>query len=267
MGSCARKLSSRHERSWRGTAYLPRYFPAHIMQLDIHEVFLLDSEFKIERPTRYYRQGLRAMHLEDKDDDDNVDGPSKHSHRISKLLHLHEHSHPTDEDEHSHRGRADKRSSTHEDGTASEPRPSTHDTEDTAVNESHRHNTVRSKRSQRSHIRRSSVSTARSTILGRLRSIRSGKTGSRRHSDSSDTASSHSSSSSASSDHVEPAYKDPSTHVNIMTNKHSVGDEGKTDEKQQEKDLSHHTFFIENSQMRLKLVARTEVSFRPANCP
>jgi hypothetical protein len=62
---------------------------------------------------------------------------------------------------------------------------------------------------------------------------------------------------------VEPAYKDPSTHVNIMTNKFKQGDAPGTpiekEKKRTAKDLSHHTFFIENSQMRLKLVARTEV--------
>lgn len=114
-------------------------------------------------------------------------------------------------------------------------------------------------RSRASHGRRSSVSTARSTILGRLRSIRSNKGSSRRRSSSTDSLSSHSSSSSATSDMVEPAYRDPSTHVNIMTNRHKQGDEGMTNEdKRKQRDLSHHTFFIENSQMRLKLVARTE---------
>jgi phospholipase D1/2 len=58
---------------------------------------------------------------------------------------------------------------------------------------------------------------------------------------------------------AEPAYKDPSTHVNIMTDKHTQGDAEDDRNKRKEKDLSHHTFFIENSQMRLKLVARTEV--------
>jgi hypothetical protein len=200
------------------------------------------------------------MHLEDKDEE--VDEPPKHSHLISKLLHLHVHSEDpdTERDGEPRRGRTGKgatMASQTRDGAVSEPGPSTHSTEGTMANGSHRHHTVRSKAS---HARQSSVSTARSTILGRLRSIRSNKTGSRRRSDSSDTASTHSTSSSASSDQVEPAYKDPSTNVNIMTNKHLVGDEEVMDDKQQEKDLSHHTFFIENSQMRLKLVARTEVS-------
>jgi len=206
------------------------------------------------------------MHLEDKDDEE-VDGP-KHSHRISRMLHLHVHHHSEDHeregDDEPPRGRTGKgaatASQTH-DGTVNEPGPSMHSTEDTTTNGSHRQRTVRSKAS---HTRRSSVSTARSTILGRLRSIGSNKTGSRRRSDSSDTASTHSTSSSAYSDQVEPAYKDPSTHVDIMTDKHSVEGEGVTDNKQQEKDLSQHTFFIENSQMRLKLVARTDVSASPS---
>jgi phospholipase D1/2 len=204
------------------------------------------------------------MHLEDRDDDDEVDKPPKHSHRISKLLHLHVHSehHHAEGDEELHRGRTGKGAASQiHDGTVSEPRPSMHSTEDTTANGSRQHSTVRSKASRP---RRSSVSTARSTILGRLRSIRSSKTGSRRRSHSSDSASTHSTSSSASSDQAEPAYKDPSTHVNIMTNKHLTGDEVPANDKQQEKDLSHHTFFIENSQMRLKLVARTEVSASPS---
>lgn len=40
----------------------------HPVQLTVFDVFLLDSDFKIERPTRYYRQGLHL--LRDNADDD-----------------------------------------------------------------------------------------------------------------------------------------------------------------------------------------------------
>ncbi|KIM21517.1 hypothetical protein M408DRAFT_80444 [Serendipita vermifera MAFF 305830] len=107
-------------------------------ELDIYDVFLLDSEFHVERPTRALRQGLRAIHLEDKDDEGKKDGLTVPGRRLAKS--------------------------------------------------SHRHG-----------------------------------------------------------DHLHPGHK-------------SGEDEGDTQEHtdRKEKDLSHHTFFIENSQMRLKLVARTE---------
>jgi hypothetical protein len=216
------------------------------------------------------------MHLEDTDDEEEgkTDKPSKPATvKLSRLLHRHENGARADENEnHVTEGNNHLSPNDHHDmvtrgrngsiKTQDIPASSTlghsgdeHDEAGTSGGH-HRHH-------KSSHARRSSVSTARSTIFSRLRSIRSKGEGSRRRSNSSDSISSHSSSTSASSDMMEPAYRDPSTHVNIMTNKHKMGDAADPqdrDARRKEKDLSHHTFFIENSQMRLKLVARTEVS-------
>ena len=34
------------------------------------DVFLIDQDFAIERPTRYYRQGLNLLHIDGEDSDD-----------------------------------------------------------------------------------------------------------------------------------------------------------------------------------------------------
>jgi hypothetical protein len=241
----------------------------------------LDSEFHVERPTRALRQGLRAIHLEDKGDEEDRDKDDGRSAPIGRRLvrpfHRHEnhgnHNQKEGEDreendehtDHENDGGHHRAHTEPNEGSSSTQTQVDHDHDNashrkhvTDLNQKEPPSTPRSKSSL--HPRRSSVSTAKSTILGRLRSIRSGREGSRRRSSSSESVTSHNSDSSAESDMAEPAYKDPSTHVNIMTNKHTQGDADDTGrDKGKEKDLSHHTFFIENSQMRLKLVARTEV--------
>ena len=44
--------------------------PPSLPQLDIFEVFMLDSDFKVERPKRIYRQGLNILHHNDHGGDD-----------------------------------------------------------------------------------------------------------------------------------------------------------------------------------------------------
>ena len=251
------------------------------LQLDVYDVFLLDSEFHIERPTRALRQGLRAMHLEDRGSED---GDSDKGGLLVRALtgpfHRHDRHVPPDPKEGENVEGVDHGEHTeHEDDeeghrTRTEPNQGNLPMKkDDSLRDSHRKHTTDpnekelppTPRSRSSHPRRSSVSTARSTILGRLRSIGSGREGSQRRSSSSDSVSSHNSDSSAESDMAEPAYHDPSTHVNTMINKHGQGDIEDADRNKKKKDLSHHTFFIENSQMRLKLVARTEVSVS-SNC-
>jgi phospholipase D1/2 len=48
----------------------------HPGQLTVFDVFLLDSDFKIERPTRYYRQGLHLL-MDSSDDDDDDEEEKK----------------------------------------------------------------------------------------------------------------------------------------------------------------------------------------------
>lgn len=81
--------------------------------------------------------------------------------------------------------------------------------------------------------------------------------------------SSSSSSSDSSSDASRPVTPmlDPSTNTNPLEHPDEMNNErgGGTDEKKKKRkrtgDVSKHTFYIENSQMRLKLFAHNEVSF------
>jgi len=67
---------------------------------------------------------------------------------------------------------------------------------------------------------------------------------------------------------------DPSTNVNPLENpddmtdkRNRAGEEEKKNKKKGAGDVSKHTFYIENSQMRLKLFARNEVSLPHPNLP
>ncbi|EJD41463.1 phospholipase D [Auricularia subglabra TFB-10046 SS5] len=44
-------------------------------ELQVHDVFLLDSDFIVERPTRYLRKGLHMLHLDERHDDDETESP------------------------------------------------------------------------------------------------------------------------------------------------------------------------------------------------
>ncbi|KAG7088566.1 hypothetical protein E1B28_012546 [Marasmius oreades] len=167
-------------------------------ELEVWDVFLLDSDFAIERPRRYYRQGLHLLYSEN-EEEEKVDTDSKGKHLAV---------HP--EAEHlslmgSIKGRLSK-----------------------ALHRNH--------------------SRARTTMDG--------------DADSDDSGSTHSSISSR------PATPmlDPSTNVNPLEhNQINEGDEmGKERPWSQKKKKAHsnqvskHTFFITNSQMRLKLYAKNE---------
>ncbi|KAF8586907.1 phospholipase D [Ramaria rubella] len=191
-------------------------------ELEIFEVFMLDTDFKIERPKRVYRQGLNLLHHDDKDETDgtfkeaaeakflqvaNANGSDKgstlHSMKseFKRLLHL-------DKDHHGA-------------STQSLPAPP------------HRH-------------------------------ARSG-------SGSSALMSASFMSSDDEDDVPEPdtPMVDPSTNLDPLRaqtmsedegtpglNEEGVAQENAKKKKKRVKDVSRHTFFIENSQMRLKLFAR-----------
>jgi phospholipase D1/2 len=208
-------------------------------QTSIWDVFLLDSDFHIERPTRYYRQGLNLLHPDAEDVVDDlkdkarlgVPGVAIDSDRrsfvgtiksgISKVLH---------------------------------PRHKHH----------HRH---------RHHGRGRSGSTATAN----------GTTGSRVRRDPSCESSSSSDSSSSEEEEQIDGHRtsqapmlDPSTNVNPLQDEghenhmlnevlrgESFGDGSnakKSKGKGRSGDVSRHTFYIENSQTRLKLYARNEAS-------
>lgn len=184
------------------------------VQLTVWDVFLLDSDFKIERPTRYYRQGLHLLHRDNPISDELDDLPmAGHELDIGR----------------------------HEGGTLSK---------------------VAARLSKTLHIGHSrdvNGHTQDGNITSVTSAVRRGR------SNSSSSASSSSSSSS------ESGMMDPSTNMNPMrtTELEDVPENEADDrkqkhqkkkEKRQSQEVSKHTFYISNSQMRLKLFAKNEVS-------
>ncbi|KAJ7459722.1 phospholipase D [Mycena latifolia] len=157
-------------------------------ELEIWDVFLLDADFEIERPKRYYRQGLKLLHPD------------------------------TGEDENLHVS---------------------------ADNDT-----------------RSVLGSIRGSISKFLHPSRKNRTGTERDDDRSSTTSGSSASSIVSQ---QPApMLDPSTNVNPLSETEDQPDADRNwhpDEKKKKRrveDVSKHTFYIVNSQMRLKLFARNQ---------
>ncbi|KAJ7758541.1 phospholipase D [Mycena maculata] len=159
-------------------------------ELDIWDVFLLDADFEIERPKRYYRQGLKLLHPDTNDDKD-VEPPNN-------LLHA----------------------------------PQDNDT-------------------------RSVMGSVRSTFSKMLRRNANGTAGD----DARSSTSSGSSVSSIVSEEPAPML-DPSTNTNPLSGATDQADADRLwhpdEKKKRVEEVSKHTFYIVNSQMRLKLFARNQ---------
>jgi phospholipase D1/2 len=180
-------------------------------QIAVWDVFLLDSDFKIERPKRYYRQGLNFLHHPDTIDKSN----DKESRSVNG-----------------------QEKSAHQDDNAT-------------VRES----SIRSRLSKVFHFRVTSADAARDQSLSQ--SLH------RTHTDSSGS----SASSSSIPSRAPSPMLDPSTNLNPLSpregdEEHAASDKEKKRKKKRPLDVSKHTFYIENSQMRLKLFARNEVRSR-----
>lgn len=203
---------------------------------------MLDPDFKIERPTRYYRQGLNLLHP---DAEQAVDEARDTIHQAGNKLRVA----GIESDRQSRRSMV---------GTIKSSISK-------IVHPRHRHHHHGGRR------RAGSTATANGSA--------------RRRSPDCETSSSSSSSSSESSDdeaanlgHRGSAAPmlDPSTHVNPITDAQRDEQEAgldstlQTEDKKKKKgkrrtgEVSKHTFYIENSQTRLKLFAKNEVrtSFR-----
>jgi phospholipase D1/2 len=164
---------------------------SHIYQLTVFDVFLVDSDFKISRPTRYYRQGLHLLHADGEKDE-------------------------------SHKGKGKER------------------LEVPHKPETDRLSTFGSIKSRVSNVFRRSKD-----------SHRDGET---------QEAEDDSSSASSSSSRAPTPLLDPSTNTNPLLDGDERGDRG-GEKKKSNDEVSKHTFYIENAQMRLKLYARNEVWF------
>ena len=196
-------------------------------ELRVHDVFLLDSDFSVERPTRYLRKGLHMLHLQDEEEPHGPANPetrAKSPHTPRSL---------SSSRRHSINGRGSVSVNGH-------------------------------------HSRKNSM--AGSTMNKASLTLRKIFTVGSRHT----RRTSHSSSNSSATSRAPTPLEDPSTqrpahgpHSEILPEdleKHieeriarEKNKKKKNDSK--EKDLSHRTFYIENSQMRLKLTARNEVCY------
>jgi phospholipase D1/2 len=171
----------------------------------------LDSDFKIERPTRYFRQGLNLLHP----DAEQAVGDAKDKAAVQMLSVAY-----------------DARSRRSLVGT------------------------IRSGVSKVLHRHRASSldghPRASTTTRGRSNSI-----GSSHSSASSDEGPEH---------HTEPAMLDPSMNVNPLVDEQQgirhahEGSSNGNKKKKKAADVSKHVFYVENSQTRLKLYAKNEVS-------
>ena len=198
-------------------------------QLEIFDVFMLDSEFKIERPKRMYRQGLNLLH----------------------------HDHVDDE----------KENPPHKDGADL--------TLSTARGD-------RSERSSKLHSLKSGFARIFYHLVTSTHSLPpSGHQQAQAHSGCS-TSSSGSASFVVSEEHdndnlcPSTHMVDPSTNMdplraetftddemNPRLDKEGVARESAKKKRRRVKEVSTHTFFIENSQMRLRLFARNTVRYQP----
>lgn len=180
-------------------------------ELKVWDVFLFDTDFKIERPMRYYRQGWNMLHPDaDETEEIKRDGP-----------HMKVEGHMAQEG----------------------------------------HGTLRAVRSRLGkvfHVGRHNRSDRHSTSGASLRHRRSQGS----HQGAEDSGSDSDSSDSRPSTPI----ADPSTNVNAMDGEQDANRQlDKTNDstkrkKKKSSDVSKHTFFISNSQMKLKLFARNQVN-------
>ncbi|KAG2155884.1 phospholipase D [Suillus bovinus] len=192
-------------------------------ETEIWDVFLFDTDFKIIRPTRYYRKGLHLLRPEPED--------REFLARLGK--------------------------------TQQEPHPQTQiEYPQAEVDCLSAIDSIKSRLSRVLRIANRSSPNITATSNGEVQGNRDITTGTEHM-----RTDSVSSGSSAVSSRPATPMLDPSTHVNPLTSSGPAEGrerQGETDEQDKRKkkkrsdDVSKHTFYVENSQMRLKLWARNE---------
>ncbi|PCH39780.1 phospholipase D [Wolfiporia cocos MD-104 SS10] len=218
-GSFGRRGTSWRERkSQKWCSVRESYLVVHeeMGELAVWDVFLIDSEFKIERPTRYYRQGLNMFH---QFEDDHADDEDAHAHLNG---HVSEHA-------------------------------------------SERHHLSSTIGSIKSRISRTlQVKHPHADEHGRRAHSTDGRGGASTSIHRTSSAFSPGPSSPATSSRPLTPMLDPSTHVNPLLSpedhdeQHQEAPGDHDDKRKRENEVSKHTFYIENSQMRLKLFAKNE---------
>ena len=185
-----------------------------LLQTAVWDVFMLDPDFKIDRPTRYYRQGLNLLHP---DTMKTTDAPKTE---------------PEEQEAHYE----------HKNGIISA------------------FGTISSRMSKIFHV--GHVNQQRPALVN-------GHTAGSSLARLPSSSSSGSSALSSTPSRAQAPMLDPSTNTNPLecldgTSPVRTQTEGEEEKKKKKKrragDVSKHTFYIENSQMRLKLYVRNEVS-------
>ena len=193
-----------------------------VRQLTVWDVFLIDQDFAIERPTRYYRQGLHLLHL-----DGHEDEPDK---------------------EEAIMGNGQEKGKVE----IQEPRKRVTSTVGSIKSSISKFLHVGSHRHHPAHGRHS-------TSVNNL-TVNGGPAPNRRSQETSSSEAS-SSVSGLSTRPLTPML-DPSTNTNPLANHdpehgHAAGDPSEG-QKKGSKDVSKHVFYVVNSQTRLKLYAKNE---------
>ena len=187
-------------------------------QLTVFDVFLLDSDFKIERPTRYYRQGLHL--LRDGSDDNEKKADKGKEKEVVRLLPRTKREDNTDDVHLEPAGEIDCMS------------------------------TLGSIRSKISHVFKRKKAP---DPEAQSRPSASGS-GPPPRTFTDDTVSTI----SLPSDRAQTPILDPSTNTNPLLEPDEQQDHSHASKEKSQDDVSKHTFYIKNSQMKLKISARNE---------
>ena len=190
----------------------------HPGQLAVFDVFLLDSDFKIERPTRYYRQGLHL--LRDGGDDSEKKTDKGKGKEIDRSLPTH-----------------------HGEGVTGKDQLLPPEDIDCM-------STLGSIKGKISHVFKRKKASEPEALPG---PSAAGSGGPPRISTDGtvSTVSLH-------SERAPTPILDPSTHTNPLLSPHEDRDPPHPSRKGSQDDVSKHTFYIENSQMKLKINAKNE---------
>ena len=247
MVCCTRKLPGCRRRTCGGEQLLSTSFLGSIFillsQRVIWDVFLLDSDSKIERPERVYRQGIN-------------------------LFHYHKYETETTPKEHHEKDINNEKQTTHGDARNGRTLRGVKDIVERALHLGH----IRPDRANSMTV--ASINRVRARLHERSsenNALGDGSDGGDGDGDSPDAESE----SEAESEVQDPPQVDPSTNVDPVQDASAKGENGNANpdpegvaaqeakkrkgKRRNDKNVSKHTFFVINSQMRLKLFATNEV--------
>ncbi|KAH7099651.1 phospholipase D [Auriculariales sp. MPI-PUGE-AT-0066] len=203
-------------------------------ELRVHDVFLLDSDFLVERPTRYLRKGLHMLHLADEDEPHDAANPEIHA------------------------------------GSPQTPRSLSSSRRPSHDSQQRHHTRTSTSGTSMANKGKASLTLRKIFTVGSRRTNRSSRSSATSHTSSAETSRAPTPLDDPSTNRAPtgpPAQIVPDTLEQQIQDRLTVPDgsgkkrrRGKDKDKDNSKtnDLSHRTFYVENSQMRLKLTARNE---------